>query len=155
MCVSVGVSQPLLLRPLDLFQATLTGDTLHLMANCFDWQLPHSCNSKHTVAASESYIFALSISFYWMTRYIMHFLSFLCTKSYVKFAITECDLWSPCCRSLQLHTTQSGQSTFEPCYDKTTLKSFVIPKEGLAGMTLTIGLYSVVFTDYILQTVSY
>ena len=24
-----------------------------LLANCFDWQLPHSCNSKHTVAASE------------------------------------------------------------------------------------------------------
>ena len=31
-------------------------NTLNLMANCFDWQLPHSCNSKHTVAASESYL---------------------------------------------------------------------------------------------------
>ncbi len=25
----------------------------YLMADCFDWQLHHSCNSKHTVAASE------------------------------------------------------------------------------------------------------
>ncbi len=31
-------------------------DTLNLIANCFDRQLPHSCNSKHTVAASESII---------------------------------------------------------------------------------------------------